>query len=111
MGCCVGLLAPLASAASIAIPFFSASFQMPFLYATIGLTAMGIILSYQRHRSTFFLASGISGGVLILIPFHTALDLRVFYLLVGLGLGGLLAGSWGPLIRQLFRGLVSCGKA
>jgi len=107
MGCCPGLLALLASAAVIALPFLDDStFQMPVLYGTVGLTLIGLGITYRRHRSLWYLILGMAGAIVLLIPFHTALEIDHFYLLVGLGLGGLLLGSWGPLIDGFFYGLL-----
>ncbi len=41
-----------------------------------------------------------AGAIVLLIPFHTALEMDLFYILIGLGLGGLLLGSWGPLVGK-----------
>lgn len=107
MGCCPGLLAPLASVAVIALPFLDdPTFQMPVLYGTVGLTLIGLGIAYRRHRSLWYLILGMAGAIVLLIPFHTALEMDHFYLLVGLGLGGLLLGSWGPLIDGFFYGLL-----
>ena len=105
MGCCAGLLAPLASAGAAVLPFLSPSFQMPLLYATGALTLVGLVLSYRSHRSGLVLFLGFLGLLLLLIPFHTALEVNLFYLLIGLGLGILLIASWGPLIWRFFNGL------
>ncbi len=105
MGCCVGLLAPLASAMTLALPFLNSSLQMPLLYSTIALTVVGLVLSYRRQRSAFNLVLGFSGAVLLLIPFHTALELSLFYLLIGLGLGSLFLASWGPRMWGFLYGL------
>lgn len=104
MGCCAGLLAPLASVEAAALPFLDPSFQMPLLYATAALTLIGLVLSYLRQRSIFFLILGLLGIVLLLIPFHTALEVSLFYLLVGLGLGSLILASWGPLVWRFRNG-------
>lgn len=105
MGCCPGLLAPLASVAVIALPFLDdPTFQMPVLYGTVGLTLVGLLIAYRRHRSPWYLIIGLAGAVFLLIPFHTALELDLFYFLIAVGLGGLLLGSWGPLVSQFLRG-------
>ena len=107
MGCCPGLLAPLASAATIALPFLDdPTFQMPVLYGTVGLTLIGLVIAYRRHRSLWYLIVGLAGAFLLLVPFHTALEMDLFYLLIGLGLGGLLLGSWGPLVGKFLYGLL-----
>jgi len=104
MGCCAGLLAPLASVGAAALPFLEPSFQMPLLYATVTLTLIGLVLSYRRQRSAFYLAFGLLGAVLLLIPFHTALEVSLFYVLIGLGLGSLLLAAWAPLILRFSYG-------
>jgi len=104
MGCCAGLLAPLASVGAAALPFLEPSFQMPLLYATVSVSLIGLVISYRSRHSAFYLLSGVLGGVLLLIPFHTALEVSLFYLLIGLGLGLLLFASWGPLIWRFFNG-------
>lgn len=104
-GCCAGLLAPLASLGTIALPFLGPSLQMPLLYGTIATTLIGLGLSFLRQRWVLPLILGLLGAILLLIPFHTALDLRLFYLFIGLGLGSLLLASWGPLIWRFFNGL------
>ena len=98
MGCCAGLLAPLASAGAAALPFLSPSFQMPLLYAGISLTLIGLVLSHRHQRGGFYLVSGLLGALLLLIPFHAALEVGLFYLLIGLGLGTLFLASWGSLV-------------
>ena len=104
MGCCPGFLAPLASVTAIALPFLEdPTFQMPVLYTTVSLTLIGLVIAYRRHRSLRYLILGLVGAFFLLIPFHTALELDLFYLLIGLGLGGLLLGSWAPLIGQFLR--------
>src|SRR3989442_8396384 len=85
MGCCAGLLAPLSSIGAAAFPFLKPSLQMPLLYATGALTLTGLVLSYRSHCSALFLFLGFLGLVLLLIPFHTALEVSVFYLLIALG--------------------------
>ncbi len=106
MGCCPGLLAPLASVAVIALPLLDdPTFQMPVLYGTVGLTLIVLGIAYRRHRSLWYLILGMAGAIILLIPFHTALEMEHFYLLIGLGLGGLLLGSWGPLVGQFLREL------
>jgi len=104
MGCCAGWLAPLASSAAFALPFLDSSLQMPLLYATVSVSVTGLVISYRSLHSAFYLLSGVLGGVLLLIPFHTALEVSLFYLLIGLGLGLLLFASWGPLIWGFFYG-------
>ncbi len=107
MGCCPGVLAPLASVAVIALPLLDdPPFQMPVLYGTVGLTLIGLVIAYRRHRSLWYLIVGLAGAFLLLVPFHTALEMDHFYLLIGLGLGGLLLGSWGPLIGKFLYGLL-----
>ena len=102
MGCCAGLLAPLASLGTIALPFLGPSLQMPLLYGTIATTLIGLGLSFLRQRWVLPLILGLLGAVFLLIPFHTALDINLFYLLIGLGLGSLLLASWRPLIWGFF---------
>jgi len=75
---------------------------MPLLYGTIATTLIGLGLSFLRQRWVLPLILGLLGAILLLIPFHTALDLRLFYLFIGLGLSGLLLASWEPLITGLF---------
>lgn len=104
MGCCGGFLAPLALALTVALPFIGPSLQMPLLYFTVAFTLTGLVLSYWRQRSAFSLVSGFVGAFLLLIPFHTTLDINLFYLLIGLGLGSLLLASWGPLMSALLYG-------
>lgn len=107
MGCCVGLLAPLASVTTIALPFLDdPSYQMPVLYGAVGLTLAGLLIAYRHHGSPWYLIIGLAGAIFLLIPFHTALELDLFYLLIGLGLAGLLLGSWGPLVSQFLRILI-----
>lgn len=107
MGCCAGLLAPLASIAAAGVPLFDdPSFQMPALYAAVGLTLIGLFTAYRRHRSVWSVVLGISGAIILLIPFHMALEVRVFNLLTGVGLGEMLFGAWGPFIVQLLRNFV-----
>lgn len=102
MGCCAGVLAPLASIAAVGVPLFdSPSFQMPALYAAVGVTLIGLVAAYRRHRSLWFVILGAAGATILLIPFHMALEVSVFNLLIGLGLGGILLGSWGPLVGLL----------
>lgn len=104
MGCCAGWLAPLASVGAAALPFLDPSFQMPVLYVAVALTLIGLVLSYRSQRSAFFLFLGLLGVVLLLVPFHTALEVGLLYLLIGLGLGLLLLASWGPLVRRFVHG-------
>lgn len=103
MGCCAGPLAPLASAAMVAFPFLDdyPSLQLPLLYGTVILTLIGLVVSYGRHRSVFYLILGLLGALLLLIPFHMALEVNLFNLLVSSGLGLLLLASWWPLIRSV----------
>lgn len=100
MGCCAGFLAPLASAAALIFPFVNPSLQMPLLYTTLALTFIGLMLSYRRQRLGFYLVSGLLGAVFLLIPFHTALEVSLFYLFIGMGLAALLIASWVPLIGR-----------
>lgn len=104
MGCCAGFLAPLASLGAMPLPILKPSFQMPLLYLTVALTLTGLGFSYRRERSRFYLVSGFLGAIFLLIPFHAALDLSFFYLLIGLGLGLLLFASWGPAIWRFLNG-------
>jgi len=104
MGCCQGLLAPLAAVTMIVFPFLTdPTFQMPTLYSTVGLTLIGLVMGYRRYRSPWYLILGFAGAIFLLIPFHTALEVDLFYIFIGLGLGGLLLASWVPFVSQFLR--------
>lgn len=104
MGCCAGLLAPVASVMAAALPFTEPSFQMPLLYATVVATLVGLLIFYRRQGFIFPLVLGLLGAFVLLVPFHTALEVSLFYLFIGVGLGALLAASWAPLTWRLSRG-------
>lgn len=99
MGCCAGLLTPVASVAAV-LPFFEPSFQMPLLYATLAVTLVGLVRFYRRQGPISPLLLGLLGAFLLLVPFHEALELSLFYLFIGVGLSALLVASWMPLIRR-----------
>ena len=97
MGCCAGLLAPVASRAAAALPFMEPSFQVPLLYATVFATLVGLMTFYRRQRFISPLVLGSLGTFSVLVPFHEALELSVFYLFIGMGLSALLIAAWMPL--------------
>jgi hypothetical protein len=100
MGCCAGLLAPVASVGAATLPFLDSSFQMPLLYAAVVVTLFGLVISYRRQGSISPLLLGLLGAFLLLVPFHEALELSLFYLFISVGLSALLVASWLPLIRR-----------
>jgi len=100
MGCCAGLFAPAASVAAATLPFLDSSFQMPLLYAAVVVTLSGLVISYRRQGAISPLLLGLVGAFLLLVPFHEALELSLFYLFIGMGLSALLVASWMPLIRR-----------
>lgn len=104
IGCCAGFLAPVASVAAAALPFFEPSFQMPLLYATVVATLVGLVIFYRRQGFISPLVLGLSGAFFLLVPFHEALELSLFYLFIGVGLSALLVASWAPLIWRCVSG-------
>lgn len=104
MGCCAGLLAPVASVAAAALLFMEPSFQMPLLYATIVATLVGLVIFYRRQGFISPLVLGLSGALFLLVPFHEALEVSLFYLFIGVGLSALLVASWAPLVWRFFCG-------
>ncbi len=104
MGCCAGVLAPVASVAAAALPFFKPSFQMPLLYATVVATLVGLTIFYRRQGMISPLILGLLGAFFLLVPFHEALELTLFYLSIGVGLSALLVASWAPLVWRFFCG-------
>jgi len=102
MGCCAGLLAPVASVTATALPFTEPSFQMPLLYATVVATLVGLLIFYRRQGFITPLVLGLLGAFFLLVPFHEALELSLFYLFIGVGLSALLVASWAPLVWRFF---------
>ena len=104
MGCCAGLLAPVASVTAAALLFTEPSFQMPLLYATVVATLVGLLIFYRRQGFITPLVLGLLGAFFLLVPFHEALELSLFYLFIGVGLSALLVASWAPLVWRFFCG-------
>jgi hypothetical protein len=72
---------------------------MPILYAALAITLAGLTLAYRSHRTPYPLALGVIGAALVLYPFHTVLELAVFFVLIFTGWGSLLAASlWGTIV-------------
>lgn len=105
MGCCApGIFAAFASlVGSLGLGFLlSLDILMPVLYASLAVTLTGLSLSYRYHRKPYPLALGAIGGALLLYPFHTALELSTFFVLIYAGLGSLFASSlWGTVLIGL----------
>ena len=104
MDCCAGLLAPVASVTAAALPFTEPSFQMPLLYATVVATLVGLVIFYRRQGFITPLVLDLLGAFFLLVPFHEALELSLFYLFIGVGLSALLVASSAPLVWRFFCG-------
>lgn len=74
---------------------------MPVLYGASAISLLGLILSARRHRWPFPLGLGVVSVGALLYPFHAALDVLVFRLLVYGGAAGLLlAALWDAILLR-----------
>ncbi|MGH7772511.1 MAG: hypothetical protein ACREQA_09785 [Candidatus Binatia bacterium] len=83
---CVGLLAPVGGViTAFGLDWLHLlSIQMPILYTTTGLTLASLSLGAWRHRKPWPVLLGLLGVAGILYPFHEALDVTVFRILLSL---------------------------
>src|SRR5574341_484526 len=95
LGCCVGALAPALTAVSAATlgVFDQTRVQLPFLYVAPGLSLIGLVVSYRRHRRPWALLLAGAAAAVLLIPFHVALDVAVFQGMFSIGVLGLVLAS------------------
>ena len=96
MGCCLGpaILTTALTAAGLGT-FLSLDLGVlvPILYALVGLSLVAIAWSCWRSRRWFPLALAALGAGALLLPFHEALDVGLFYALVIGGQVSLLAAA------------------
>lgn len=92
---CCGLIPALGGlAGALGLGFLQYTHvQRPILYAASGLALAGIGLSTRHHRSRPPLALALLSVSAMLYPFHVAMDLVLFRILVFGGLGGLLLAA------------------
>lgn len=53
--------------------------QYPLLYLSVGLAVLGPAIAPGRRPLSGPLVLGVAGATLVLLPFHTALDVAIFY--------------------------------
>lgn len=103
---CVGLLAPLGPlTAALGLDWLHLlAIQVPILFSTTGLALGSLLLSACRHRRPWPLLLGLAAAAGLLYPFHEALDVTVFRLLVYGGAATLLAAAaWDFLLCRAGR--------
>ena len=95
MGCCAGAFAPVAALlSSLGLGFLAdLRVSLPLLYVSLTLTVGSLYCSYRRHRRPSALLVGLAGSIAVLIPFHVALETRVFFPLVYGGIASLLLAA------------------
>ncbi len=96
MGCCLGpavLTTALTAAGLAGLLGLDMGVTVPILYAMVGLSFAGIAWASWRPHNWLPLALAVLGAVALLIPFHEALDVRLFYVLVFGGQVALLAAA------------------
>lgn len=103
LGCCLPLtpLAPLVSLLGLHVLFNTALvfYSTELLYGTVLLGLGGMALAFRRHRSPYPLLLGFVGAITLLYPFHTALDLSLFFAFIYVGLGSFLVATlWGIVL-------------
>lgn len=76
------------------------SLQFPLLYLSVGLAILGQAIASIRRRSPAPLLVSLGGAILILLPFHTPLDVAVFSASLYTGFATLLGGSLWSLFRR-----------
>ena len=96
MGCCLGpavLGTALTSAGLGALLSLDMGVTVPILYAMVALSLAGIVWACWRSRRWSPVAVATLGSAALLIPFHEALDVSLFYPLVVGGQASLLAAA------------------
>lgn len=112
LGCCAGVFAPAVTAVSAATlgVFDQTRVQLPFLYFALTLSLIGLAVSFRRHRRPWPLLAASVVAAILLIPFHTALDVTIFQGMFSAGVLGLVFASGCDALfawRARWRG---CGK-
>ncbi len=101
MGCCMApsVMASALTAAGLGVLLsLDMGETVPIVYAMAGLSLAGIAWASRRSRRWSPLGVATVGSAALLIPFHEALDVSLFYLLVVGGQATLLAAAalaWG----------------
>ncbi len=96
MGCCLApsvLTTALTAAGLGALLSLDMGVTVLLLYAMVGLSLAGIVWACRRARRWFPLALALPAAGALLIPFHGALEVRLFYLLLVGGQLSLLAAA------------------
>ncbi|HWP48496.1 MAG TPA: MerC family mercury resistance protein [Candidatus Limnocylindrales bacterium] len=109
LGCCgFGPFLYLVSGLSALGLGFLANLSLPILYTSLGMTVVGLLISYRHHRHPLPFILGLVGSGMILYPFHEALDVWIFRIFFSTGLALLTLGVIWDLInprRWLHKGL------
>jgi len=103
LGCCAPAWAGpvLSLSATLSLGFLvDHRVALPVLYLALAIILAGLLLSWREHRRPYFLIAGLFGAVLVLYPFHTALDVDLFFGLLYTGMSLLLLASLGEAILR-----------
>ena len=79
------------------------SLQFPLLYLSVGLLILGQAIASIRRRTPGPLVATVGGAILVLLPFHTALDVAIFSGFLYSGFAILLGRALGGLLRPPHR--------
>lgn len=95
LGCCTGVLGPLAAVVSTGgvLDRVPVGWQLPLLYGSLAVALVGFGLGWRRHRHSCPMLLFLPGAVAVLYPFHQALDVWVLAVSLWLGFGLLLAAA------------------
>ncbi len=95
LGCCAGLLGPLAPVLLTggAFEWVPLAWRLPLLCGSLTVALVSFTLGWRRHRRVAPLVLFLVGAAALLYPLHEALDVSLFQILIWLGFGLLLAGA------------------
>ena len=97
LGCCASVLGPFAGVvlAGGLLDQVPTAWQLPLLYGSLAIALVGFGLGWRRHRRLYPMLIFLPGAAALLYPFHEALDLSLFQLLIWAGFGLLIiAAIW-----------------
>ncbi|MBI3636896.1 MAG: MerC family mercury resistance protein [Candidatus Rokubacteria bacterium] len=86
LGCCAaGVLGPAAGVLTPLVAWLPSSIHYEVLYASVGVTLVGLVMNAIRHRRIRSLILGVVGAGVLLVALHEAWDVEVFRALVWSG--------------------------
>lgn len=79
LGCCApSVLGPTAGVLTSLVAWLPSSIHYEVLYASVGVTLVGLVMNAIRHRRILSLILGIVGAGALLVALHEAWDIGIF---------------------------------